>query len=212
MSKFKFLICSVFILIPIVLKAQYKDFAAHHSDEYGAGITVAMSGFGLGGYYRFALPNFFFVGANLDLYMMRDEKQLDYYDPYWQVYVERNKQNRLFVIPLAVELKKRLFQDNIEENFRPYIIGMGGLTFGMNFPKDYYRNGQKISRDNEYQTTFNFAIGAGIDFTTRDAYYLSIRPQYRINYFPTQIAGKKNHSNFEIRLEIGKRVFEEIDH
>ena len=44
-----------------------------------------------------------------------------------------------------------------------------------------------------------------IDFTTNENFYLTVRPQYRFIYFPKAIAGKTNHSNFEIRVELGKR-------
>ncbi len=199
----------IFLLfIPIASFAQYyEEIPPTHYNEYGAGITVAMSGFGIGGYYRFALPNMFFIGADVDFYMMRDEKQITYYDYYTGYPIELNSPNRLFLIPFDVELKKRLFASDIEDNFRPYIAGMGGFTFGMNFPRDTndprYQN---LPRDNQYRLTFNFALGVGIDVNTSEDFYISIRPQYRFMYFAEAIAGKKNHSNFEIRLELGKRL------
>ncbi len=197
------------LLIPISLFAQYEDTEPLHGDEYGAGITVAMSGFGLGGFYRFSLPNYFFVGGNVDFYMMRDPKEFTYYDYYYGP-VELNKTNRLFLIPVSVELKKRLFTDTIEDNFRPYVIGLAGATFGMNFPKNNSSDPNAVHRDNEFGLTFDFAIGTGIDFTTSQDYFISIRPQYRFIYFPTAIANQKNHSNFEIRIELGKRLLNKI--
>jgi hypothetical protein len=50
------------------------------------------------------------------------------------------------------------------------------------------------------------AIGFGVDVTSNENFFISIRPQYRIFYFPQSIAGQKNHSNFEIRVEFGKRL------
>jgi hypothetical protein len=194
------------------LFAQYDDSPPEHGNEYGAGITIAMSGFGFGGFYRIALPGYFHAGANIDFYIMRDENEFTGYNIYGYP-VQINKFNRLFLIPMAVELKKRFFQNDIEDGFRPYLLGMGGITIGMNFPRNNQFEIQnlppeeqaKIPGDDEFRLTFNFAIGFGIDVTTNENFFLSIRPQYRIVYFPESIAGKNNHSNFEIRMEFGKR-------
>ena len=83
----------------------------------------------------------------------------------------------------------------------------------MNFPRDNNIDYERLTpeektrypKENEYRLTFNAAIGFGVDFTTNKELFISIRPQYRIIYFPKSIAGKKNHSSFEIRLELGKR-------
>jgi len=203
----------ILFLLPITLFAQYQEMPPTHGDEFGAGFTVAMSGFGLGGYYRFALPNFFSVGADADFYIMRDEKEYSFYDPYFGYPIQLNKFNRLFIIPVNLELKRRFFSESIEDNFRPYLIGLAGFTFGMNFPKtdtyQYYNLSpeelEKLPQNNEYRFTLNFAIGVGVDFSTNDNYYFSVRPQFRFMYFPESIATKKNHSAFEIRFELGKR-------
>ncbi|MCK5453966.1 MAG: hypothetical protein KAJ16_06375 [Calditrichia bacterium] len=192
--------------------AQYEEAPPQHLNEYGAGITLAMSGFGLGGYYRKALPEFFHVGASLDFFMMRDENEFTYYD-YYGMPRQFNKFNRLFIIPLSVELKRRLFPNAIEDSFRPYVIGLGGLTFGMNFPRENElersqlppEDQERLPTDDEYRLSFNVGFGVGIDFTSSETYYVSIRPQFRLIYFPEPIAGNSNHSTFEIRLELGKR-------
>ncbi len=192
--------------------SQYEEIPPQHLNEYGAGITLAMSGFGLGGFYRLAFPNFFHVGASVDFFMMRDEFEFTYYD-YYGVPRQFNKFNRLFIIPLSIELKRRLFQNSIEESFRPYVVGLGGLTFGMNFPRanELERSQlppeeqERLPTEDEYRLSFNVGLGIGIDFTSNESYYVSIRPQFRLIYFPEPIAGKSNHSTFEIRLELGKR-------
>jgi len=208
---------TLFMLVVMILPnstigQEYLDFPPKHGNEYGAGITLAMSGFGLGGFYRMSLPGYFHAGASLDFYMMRDDNEFTYYD-YWGIPRQINKFNRLFLVPLSVELKKRIFENSIEDDFRPYLVGIGGLTFGMNFPQynpqfAYLTPEEqaRLPRDNEYRLSLNLGVGFGIDITTSENYFFSIRPQYRIIYFPKNIAGKSNHSTFEIRLEIGKRT------
>lgn len=205
------LILSVF---STALFAQDEDLPPIHENEFGAGITVAMSGFGLGGFYRFDLPAYFHIGVTADFYVMRDENEFTGYDIYGYP-VQVNKFNRLFLIPISLELKKRLFQESIEEDFRPHITASGGITFGMNYPRhnDFEfsllppEEQERLPRENEFRYTFNFAIGIGADITTGERLFISIRPQYRFIYFPESIAGDKNHSNFEIRLELGKRNY-----
>jgi hypothetical protein len=70
----------------------------------------------------------------------------------------------------------------------------------MNFPK-------VEELDNESQFSYNFVLGMGIDMNNKGKYFITIRPQYRIIYFPHEIAQKKNHSNFEIKIEVGGRIF-----
>jgi hypothetical protein len=202
-----------FLLIPTLVISQYEESVPLHGNEYGAGVTLAMSGFGLGGFYRFSLPSYFHVGVNLDFYMMRDENEFTYYD-YWGYPRQLNKFNRLFIIPLNVEVKKRFFYSSIEDDFRPYLIGLGGLIIGMNFPtnNDFEfsllppEEQARLPREDEYRLSLNFGFGIGIDVTTNQNYFISIRPQYRFIYFPKSIAGKTNHSDFEIRMELGKRL------
>ena len=187
--------------------AQMEDEAAPiHKNEYGAGITLAMSGLGLGGFYRINMVNYYYLGISADFYILRDDREFTYYDYYGPIQI--NDVNQLFIIPVNVELKRRLFANDIENDFRPFVSALAGFTFGMNFPKknaiitnpDLY----DIPNGNEYRMAFSFGIGAGVDISTRDYMYFSIRPQYRYIFFPGSIAGEKNHSNFEIRLEVGK--------
>ncbi len=203
----------IVLFLPVLGMAQYHDTPPRHGNEYGMDLTIAMSGFGIGGTYRIALPNMYHLGLNADFYMMRDENEITYYD-YYGYPIERNKFNRLFFLPVNAELKKRLFAESIEESFRPYLVGQAGLTFGMNFPQtdsyDYQRltpeERSKLPKNNEYQFTMNFALGAGVDISTSQDFFVSVRPQVRFIYFPDAIAGKKNHTTFEIRIELGKRL------
>ncbi len=190
-----------------MLWAQYEDpVPPQHGTEYGLGFTLAMGGFGLGGYYRLALPAFSGLGVSADFYMMRDDKEYEIYDPYYNYYYQLNKINRLFFIPLHVEYKKRFFTNDIEDNFRPFLVAGGGGVLGMNFPRKTLVEGGDYPRKNEFRFTVDFFVGVGVDITTNENYYFSIRPQIRFVQFPQSIAGERNHSTFEIRLELGKRV------
>ena len=195
------------------LSQEYDD-PIYHGNEYGGGVTIAMSGFGFGGFYRWALPNYSHIGVNANFYVMRDDNQFTYYDPYYTYYpIEVNNYNRLFIIPIAFEYKKRFFTNTVADGTRPYFIASSGFTFGMNFPRDPNEIFTTTSEaelagyptENEYQFTYNATVGFGVDITTQKDFYISLRPQYRFMRFTKSIAGKKDHSNFEILIEIGKR-------
>lgn len=180
--------------------AQEVDESIIHANEMGVNFALGMSGFGFGGFYRKALGSYTYVGVNLNFFIMRDDKEFEYFDPILGISRKANDINRLFFIPLNLEFKKRLFAEDIEDNFRPHFIIQGGLIYGMNFPKpDQLKN--------ESQFTYNFVLGFGADITNKEKYFITIRPQYRIVYFSDEIAQKKNHSNFEIKIEIGGRLF-----
>ncbi|RMI14395.1 MAG: hypothetical protein D6681_05210 [Calditrichaeota bacterium] len=175
-----------------------------HKNEKGLSFSLATSGLGLGVLYRKALPSFFYVGVNLEFFMLRDDHELEIFDPVFGQFVKINDENNLFIIPLNLEVKKRLFANDIENNFRPHVLAQVGAVFGMNFPNDIVTfTGQRIDKDNEFRLTYDALIGLGVDFTTRKDYYATIRTQYRYAYFPKSIAGKKDHSAFEIRFEVG---------
>lgn len=184
---------------------QYQETPVLHTNEYGASFTVAMSGFGIGGFYRIALPKFIHVGGNVDFFIMKGDRELTLYTYYG--YIDLNKFNRLFLIPAHIELKERIFPNSIEYNFRPFFVQGFGFTFGMNFPTKEAKAIANIPHENEYRFTLGATIGFGVDITTNENYFVSIRPQYRFVYFPEKIAGKKNHSNFEIRIDLGKRQY-----
>jgi len=206
---FKLLFYVVLLVGLVVGKAfpQYEETPVLHKNEYGASFTVAMSGFGIGGFYRIALPKFIHIGANLDFFIMKGEKEYPFYDPVYNRYIDLNKFNRLFLIPFSIELKERFFANSIEENFRPFLVQGFGFTFAMNFPTKEAQAIENIPHESEYRFTLGATIGLGVDITTNENYFVSIRPQYRFVYFPDTIAGKKNHSNFEIRIDLGKRQY-----
>lgn len=192
------LVLLTIINVPSV-QAQDETDVAIHTDETGLNFSLAMSGFGVGGFYRKALGSYTYLGADLSFYMMRDDKEYEYIDAFG-FSVKANDINRLFFIPLNLEVKKRLFANDIEDSFRPHVILQAGVIYGMNFPKIEELN-------NESQFSYNVAFGFGIDMNNKEKYFITIRPQYRIIYFSKDIAQKKNHSNFEILIEIGGRLF-----
>lgn len=188
--------------------AQIYETAPLHGNEKGFGIDLSMSGLGLGGFYRKAVSGFMHIGFSADFFIMKDDKEFSFYDPYVG-YIKINNVNRLFLIPVNMELKKRFFANDIEDSFRPFGVAKIGVIFGMNFPDKEAARFYGANADNQYEISYNAVVGVGTDFGGKGKYFVSVRPQYRFVYFSNTIAGKKNHSSFEIKIEIGSRVIKE---
>ncbi len=175
-----------------------------HNNQSGMTVVLSMSGFGIGGFYRLALPDFINVGANAEFFIMRGDREYQYIDPYYGFAYSFNRYSQLFFIPVNLEVKKRLFAHTIEDNFRPHLIFQAGAIVGINVPdKRYYEFFRLGDPKTEYGVTYNLVAGFGVEFISRENYFVSIRPQYRYAIFPKEIAFKKNHSAFEINIEFG---------
>lgn len=195
----------VLILGHTPLPAQETEVEAppSHKNERGFSFSLSSSGLGIGGFYRLALPAYTHLGFDLEFFAVRDDKEFEFVDPFTGTAFKINDANRLFLIPAAVELKKRLFANSIEDNFRPHVMLQAGAIYGMNFPQDVLINGETIRPKNQFEFTFDVLVGFGVDFSTRANFFATVRPQYRFVYFANEIAGKTNHSVFEIKFEIG---------
>ena len=196
-----FLLLNFFLLHTLVFNgiAQNYDSPPSHKNEVGFDFSVAMSGTGIGGFYRFPIWSYSHIGVNANFFIMRDDKEFQYVDPYTGFPSTANKINRLFFIPVNIEFKKRLFVNDIEDNFRPHLIFQAGGIYGMNFPK-------AEGLDNQSQWSYNFIIGFGVDFNNKDKFFIGVRPQFRFIYFDKEIAQKTDHSAFEIVIEFGGRL------
>ncbi len=205
---FLYMLVSAFLLssLPAYSQNDALESVPVHKNERSFTFSLATNGLGLGGSYRFKLPNYYHVGFNLEFFILRDDKEFEIFDPIIGP-VKLNNINRFFMIPANIEIKKRLFTDDIEDNFRPHLMLQAGGVFGMNFPKERQvidgNQSRLIKPDNEYKLTYNVVLGLGVDVTTRKDFFVTIRPQYRLTFFTDDIAGKKDHSAFEIKFEIG---------
>jgi hypothetical protein len=100
----------------------------------GAGMEVILtnSGFGLGGYYKRALTPTTSFMAEITLAPGKDEREFKF-SSYFRTSIP-NKANYLLMMPVQVGLMRRLFREQIEDNFRPFFQLTGGPTLGWEYP------------------------------------------------------------------------------
>ena len=64
----------------------YLESEPSHKNERAFSFSLSTNGLALGGLYRFKLPSFMHLGINLEFFAIRDDNELSYYDPYFNVY------------------------------------------------------------------------------------------------------------------------------
>lgn len=167
----------------------------------GFAYSLVETGSGLGGFYEIPFRNFLHFGGEFDVMMLRDNGQIDFVDPYTGYPITIGKKNNVYLLHLMGTLKWRLFADDFDDSFRPFIIAGAGPVFGMNFPE----KNNVLETKNQYRWTFGGLIGAGLDADTEGKYFMGFKVQYRFLPFFQKLGERTNHSMFDIRLEFGKR-------
>jgi hypothetical protein len=105
-------------------------------NAWGADVLVSTNGFGLGAFYRHEYAEDLAGYVDFSVSEAKDDNEVEYIDPYtFQSYVP-NKVNRFLLLPIFVGIQKRMFADDIVDNFRPYINGAVGPTMIYVFPYD----------------------------------------------------------------------------
>jgi hypothetical protein len=193
------ILCLLFSLALAQHENEYDDeLFEQNKTEGGLVFSMAESGSGVGMFFSLPFASKFHAGLSLDAFFLRDSKQIEYADPYYGGYYQINKINNVYIFDLQITLKRRLFAEDLDDSFRPFISGGFGPVFGMNFPEDE-------SLKDQYEWSFGGFVGGGADVTFDKRYFIGLRGQYRIIPFSRKLGETKNQSMFELRMEIGRR-------
>ncbi len=140
-------VCWLVLLLPVwTVRAQL---AADSSgiDPYGTGagfqILLTNSGFGLGGYYHRPASRSLKFLLDFSLGSGKDEREQKFYNALTGASYIQNKANYLLLIPVQIGLQRRLWREQIADNFRPYLQLSVGPTFGWLYPYFQDRNGNR---------------------------------------------------------------------
>ena len=168
----------------------------------GFSFTMVEDGTGLGGFIGREI-NDYYLGTNLDFFILRGTKEFTYYN-YYGFLRTINKKNSTYLFNLYITGKKRFFKDSVSDDFRPYLFMATGIVFGMNFPRIEY-NIYNIPMRNKYLWTWGGSLGAGVDMLFEEIRFAAIRIEYNIMPFKEKLGEKSNRSMFCIRFEIGQK-------
>jgi hypothetical protein len=167
-------------------------------NPYGTGmgfeVLITNSGFGLGGYFRQAIGTQTSFLGEISIGTEKNEREVKF------VGLRRNyvpdKANYFLRMPIKFGLQRRLFEDDIEDNFRPYLQLSTGPTLGWIYPYFDDENGNNAFDDGErqydgfgslFKGSFRFGFGGtfglGAYFGESKRLAQGVRIAYSFNYF-----------------------------
>ena len=104
-------------------------------NSWGVDLLVSTNGFGLGTFFRHEYSEDLSGFIDLSLSDAKDDDEKDFIDIYGNTFTP-GKVNRFILMPVFLGLQKRLFKDDILDNFRPYINAAAGPAMIYVFPYD----------------------------------------------------------------------------
>jgi len=172
-------------------------------NQVGFVFSMAETGSGLGGFISWPLFGRMHFGFSLDVYFLRDSNQIDFIT--WNgVPASINKKNNVYLFDAMLNLKRRFFEDDLDDSFRPFLAAGIGPYYGINFPESNQTD-SGVPLSDQYLWTVGGYLGAGVDISVNEKLFIGIRGNYRIVPFSDYLGERENHSMFELRFEIGQR-------
>jgi hypothetical protein len=166
-------------------------------NSWGVGLMISTNGFGMGTFYRHEYSDDVSGFIDLSVSEAKDDDEREYVDYYGQTYIP-GKINRFLVLPLFVGIEKRLFKDDIMDNFRPYITAAAGPAMIYVFPyNDEYFTA--LGEGHPKYTAGGF-IGAGAYFGSERSNLLGINIRY---YYIPYNSGIESMSNGALKTQFG---------
>ena len=167
-------------------------------NPYGSGlgfeVVVTNSGFGLGGYFARAINRQNSFLAEFSIGTEKSDREVKFFG-LGQSFIP-DKANYFLRMPIRVGVQRRIWEEYIEDNFRPYLQVSGGPTLGWVYPYFDDENGNE-SYDREerrydgfgsiFKGSFEFGfggtIGLGAHFGENTRITQGVRISYSFNYF-----------------------------
>jgi hypothetical protein len=167
---------------------------------FGAQVLLTNSGFGIGAFLSRQTSPVHTFSAEISLSAVKDEREVAFFDRFGQRDVP-NKANYLLEFPIQFGLEKRLFRDQIEDNFRPFIYASAGPLLGWLYPYFDDKNGNGVFDDEErsfdvfsglssgrFVPGINVSFSIGARFGDPGGTASGVRIGYRLSYYADPIA------------------------
>lgn len=176
-------------------------------NSWGVDLMFGEGGFGLGTFYRrtFSLNLSGFI--DLSISETKDEREMEYYDPWYGITYSPNKANRAFLLPVTFGIQYRLFDEALTENLRPYLTAGVGPTFVVSTPyEEEFFSSFKYAK---LHTGFGGYIGFGANMGTSKSNLVGLN----VRYYYTHLFGdgvenmigtlRKEFGQFSLSLNVG---------
>ncbi len=138
-------------------------------NAWGIDILLSTGGFGLGGFYRRQLSRGVYGFISLSISEAKDDREIEFIDPFTLQTFTPGKVSRFLVVPLLVGVQYRIFQDVILENFRPYLTAAIGPS--LVYASPYVEDVEVLPGDTvQRKVDFFKALGRGHAHYTAGGY------------------------------------------
>ena len=175
-------------------------------NSLGVDIMVSTNGFGLGMFYRHEYSDELSGFIDFSISEAKDDDEKEFVNIYTGQTFVPGKVNRFLLFPMFVGLQKRMFKEDILDNFRPYITGALGPTMIYVFPYDeeYF---SALGRGRPRYTLGGY-VGIGAHFGSERSSLIGLNLRYYYIPYPGGIESlqgvdKTQFGGFYISLSYG---------
>lgn len=178
------------------------------SRHYNSGLTfdfvINNFGFGIGGQYRKVLAPQTEGIFNMRITGLRDASEQTFTDYFFGQQIVPNKFQRAFAFPAMIGLRKRLFSDKVQDQYRFFLTASAGGVAAFSYPyfDDRNENGFREQFNDYFEQVNDIFTGwsdgdwhfgaagelkLGVDVGRNFSNVTSIEFSYYMNYFPNGI-------------------------
>ena len=176
-------------------------------NSWGVDVMFGEGGFGLGTFFRKNINLTTTAFIDLSISESKDEREVDYIDPFTGIPFTIGKENRVFIVPINFGVQYRLFSETITDNLRPYINAGVGPTLVLTTP--YEKEFFEAFSDTQAKFAAGGYIGFGANFGLSKSNLIGINLRYySIHLFDDgveNLTGKyrKDLGHFYLTINIG---------
>lgn len=198
-------IIKILLLIPFIFTygqkigelAPEKPPTIFPSNAWGVDLMFSDGGFGVGTFLRKNISPTVDGFIDFSFSESKNEREFEYFD-YFGRSIVVGKENRVFLMPLNIGIHYRLFQKELSDNLRPYLMVGVGPTFGISTPyEDEFFSSFKKAK---FHLAAGGYFGFGADFGLSKESLLGLNMRY---YYTKFIGEGVEHMTGRMKNEIG---------
>jgi len=188
----------IFGPVPQVRIVQGQSYTPRNS--WGVNILASTNGFGAGAFYRHEFERDLTGYIDFAISEAKDDNEVDFVDYYGNPYTP-GKVNRFLIFPLYFGIEKRLFADDIMDNFRPFVNAAVGPTMIYVFPynEEYFT---ALGKGQPKYTIGGYA-GLGAYFGSEAANVFGLNLRYYFVPYPHGLTSMATATGISTKTQFG---------
>lgn len=167
---------TIFVFTPGRKLLTMSDQIGSLNNAAGIELFFSNSGFAVGGFYQYNLDEITKLGTRFFISGARNTDEIEFYDFFTGNTFIPNKVNRLYLMPLTVNITRYLFTDILHRSLKPYVSAGVGPAFILSTP--YNREFFNAFNYAKWYTRFGGNIGFGAVIGLESSSYLGVNVDY----------------------------------